>query len=558
MKKLVGKLLNLSIGTKLTLTFIALIAITSIPLSFMVIRFSEKVYYERLYKSLIGSVRSEELQIRYYIINRDFWSLFKFVKGLMEKSPVSEAVVIDGKGHVLAHSNPQKYPIGSLYTKEGDINYPIVGLSSEIGKVILTLDKDSIKAEFKPIRFFLIASAVPFTGISFLLGLFISHRINSRLKKIKSSIKEVKKGNLENVKKVEFKEKDELQELSDFLYEIIQALKNYYENISYAQKFYMNILDTINELVFVVDKEDRIFYVNKKVESFGYKINNLIGLNIENIIENLEKENGNNSNYREVLLKLEGNREAIPMLMGTVAYEDWRIITLIDISERKKMEDKLKRAEILSRLGEMSVNFAHELKNAMLPLNLLSGVSEFSDDDIDVIKNSLTRINKLVNTFLNFAKPVPVEITKFNLSSVIEDILSIVESKARSKSIKFIKNVKDIEIKSSRDLLEIVLINLLLNAVEAIDDSGEVGVSAYIKEGELYIEVWDTGKGMREDEMKRVFEPFYTTKESGSGLGLSIVMKNIYLLGGSLELDSKPGKGTIFKLHIPLAGDLKG
>ncbi len=550
MGRVSDRLLSLNIGAKLTFTFITLIAITSIPLSFIVVSFSKKIFYENIIGSIKENLISEEFQIRYYVINRDYWSLFKFVKGLSEKKPVREAAVIDNNGRVLAHSDPQKYPIGSAYEKRGDISYPIEGFNTNIGSIIVVLDTDKIQEEFKPIQLFLIWSAVPFTGVSLLLGFFISYRIRSRLLRIRNSIERIKKGDLKNIRKVEFKEKDELQEFSDFLFETISKLRDYHENVEYAQRFYMNLLDTINEIVLVTDEEGRIFYANRRIETLGYMVNELIGVDINNIIEDQNKPKL--SGYKEVLIK--GKKGKIPALMGISGIDEWKIITLVDISERKSMEERLRKMEVLSTLGEMSANFAHELKNAMLPLKLLTSVDQFSEEDVQVIKKSIMRMDRLISTFLSFARPSPAEYVRIKLLSIIDDILFFLEPKIKEKEIRLVKEIEDIEIISSKDMLEIILINLLSNAIDAIEKRGEVGIRIYFEDEILNIEVWDSGKGIPENELNRIFDPFYTTKESGSGLGLPIVLRNVYLLEGNVEVKSEENKGTLFKVYIPVQG----
>ena len=315
----------------------------------------------------------------------------------------------------------------------------------------------------------------------------------------------------------------------------------------------MNLLNTINEIVFVVDEEDKILYTNGRVKQLGYETNDLIGISIERIVETREAGiNFKGQKYREVMVK--GRNGHTPALMGVVSYDTWKIVTLIDISDRKAMEEKLKRMELLSTLGEMSANFAHELKNAMLPLRLLSSVENFSREDVEVIRNSLSRMSRLVNMFLNFAKPVNVEKTKFKLSLIVDEILFLVSSKVRDKDVELVKEVEDAELITSRDLIEIILINLLSNAVDAVGERGKVGVRAYVEEEVLNIEVWDTGEGISPEDMDRIFEPFYTTKDSGSGLGLAVVMKNVYMLGGNLQVSSQRGRGTTFKVKIPIKG----
>ena len=551
-KVIIDKLLNLSIGTKLTLAFIVLVSITAIPLSIIVIKLSEKVFYDNIIRSLNDSLRSEELQIRYYIINRDYWNLFKLVKGLAEKRSVLEAAVVDEEGKVLAHSSPQEHPIGSFYGSGGDIVDSISGLGSGIGSVVLVLDQESIWEEFKPIRLLILFAAFPFTGLSIFFGVLISSRINTRLSKIRESIERIRRGDLRDPQGVQFREKDELQDFADFLLSTISTMRTYYDNIEYAQRFYMNLLNAINEIVFVIDREERIFYTNSQVKTIGYSMDERMGMNIREIIQIPEGAFTQNSKYSEVIVK--GKERKFPALMGIAEFEDWEILTLIDISERKSMEEKIRRMEIFSTLGEMSANFAHELKNAMLPLGLLSSVNRLSEEDISVIKNSISRMGKLINMFLNFAKPVSVERTKFRISTAVEEVLSLVSSKIRNRNIRLVKDVRDAEVVSSRDLIQIILINLVSNAIDAVGGEGEVGVKVYIKDGVLMMEVWDSGHGIPRDEIGRIFEPFYTTKDSGYGLGLSIVLRNVYLLKGNIHVSSEKGGGTVFKVNIPLRG----
>jgi len=549
MEKLVGKVLSLSIGTKLALTFLFSICMTSILLSFVVIRLSEGIFYENITKSLRGSIAAEELQLRYYVINRDYWSIFKFIKGIAQINHVYEVAVVDGEGKVLAHSDPERFPIGSDYRVKGDIVYPLPGVGSDVGSIILTLDRERMLAEFRPVKLLIISSAFPFTMLSLLLGFFISYRIKGRLSKIKASMERVRRGNVGEVRRVEFLEKDELQEFSDFLFETMEALRNYYQNIDYAQRFYMSLLNSINEIILVVDEGGRILYANDKVRHLGYEMEELVGLELGSLVE---VQDNLMQGYREVVVKGKGGR--VPALMGIARYGDWDVVTLIDISERKEMEERIKRMELLSTLGEMSANFAHELKNAMLPLSLLMSVDELSKEDVDTVKRSLSRMGKLVNMFLNFARPFPTEKVKFKLQAMVEDVLSVVEVKAREKGVKVIKEVEEAEIVSYRDMLEVILINLLSNAIDAVREGGEVGLRAYLKGEVLYLEVWDKGEGIPKDRLSKIFEPFYTTKRGGSGLGLSIVLRNVYLLSGSVDVESEPGIGSLFKVKVPVQG----
>lgn len=545
------KILSLNIGQKLTLAFLTAIILTSVPLSIMVVGISKRLFFEYSVNSVLDNLRSEEFQLRYHIINRDYWSLFKFTKGLAEKPIVKEVCILDKWGRVLAHSDPQRYPIGSEYPEEGDLSYTIEGVDTNIGKIAVTLDPKAIDAQFAPVKLFLIGSALPSTILSILFGFLIAQRIKSRMDRVRSEMRKLREGRFEEIERVEFLEKDELQDFSDFIFETFEKIREYYDNMEFAQRFYVNLLSSISEVVLVTDKEGRILYANRAIERTGYALNEVIGESIDRFVkrEEIPYEGGP---YREVLFK--GRKESFPALMGEVDTGEWSIITLVDISERKALEESMKRMELFSVLGEMSANFAHEIKNAMLPLKLLTDIDELGREDVETIKTSITRMDRLVNLFLNFARSSDTKVNKVNLRRFVEEILFFLKPKLEEKEVRLVTDIGECEALISKDLVELILINLITNAIDAVERRGKVEVRGRCEGDLLILEVKDNGKGIPKEELGKIFDPFYTSKKGGTGLGLAIVMKNLYLLGGSVEVSSEVGKGSIFRVKIPVQG----
>jgi signal transduction histidine kinase len=233
-----------------------------------------------------------------------------------------------------------------------------------------------------------------------------------------------------------------------------------------------------------------------------------------------------------------------------VPWVDAFIFTLKDITELKRSEELMKRMEVFSLLGEMSAYLAHELKNATLPLKLLSEVSEWNEDDIKVLRASIERIDKIVSSFLQFTRPVEEEKREFSSWQLVEDVLKIYEPAIKKKGISLVLDVMDFKLYTNKTALEIILSNLLKNAIEAVDEKGRIEISLR-KEGEkTVLVVKDNGHGIPKKHIKKVFDPFFSTKRDSTGLGLSTVVRYVQMLEGKLSVFSEEGKGSTFLVKV--------
>jgi two-component system, NtrC family, sensor kinase len=220
------------------------------------------------------------------------------------------------------------------------------------------------------------------------------------------------------------------------------------------------------------------------------------------------------------------------------------------------------QTEKLTALGRMAAGIAHEINNPLAGILLFSSnLVKKADqgpikDGLEIIMQETQRCKIIIQDLLEFARDHEAQKTLVNINSIIEKSLSILENELRLRHIQLVKNLGR-EIKEALidgHQLEQVLVNLLLNAVQAIDRDGVITVRSYIeaKKKLLIVEVEDTGCGIPKESMDKIFEPFFSTKKEGSGLGLAVSFGIIHNHQGRIEVDSEIDKGTRFRISLPL------
>ncbi|MFC0333593.1 ATP-binding protein [Paenibacillus sepulcri] len=224
-----------------------------------------------------------------------------------------------------------------------------------------------------------------------------------------------------------------------------------------------------------------------------------------------------------------------------------------------KREEELFRNEKLKMVGELAAGMAHEIRN---PLTTLKGFIDLSKSQsynikpwVDIISNEITRMNELTAEFLQFSRPHMSNMKPETISGCLDRVKYLTESQTLSKghSIRIHSLDDTILVMMDRDKIVQVLINLVRNALEAMDEPGHIYIQ--VKRTDTIftvIELQDTGRGIPEDELPKIFDPFYTTKEEGTGLGLSICYKIIQDHGGMLSVKSIVNEGTLFTITLPV------
>jgi signal transduction histidine kinase len=234
------------------------------------------------------------------------------------------------------------------------------------------------------------------------------------------------------------------------------------------------------------------------------------------------------------------------------------------LAERMELEEKLKKTEQLSMIGQLSSGIAHEIRN---PLNFLSlsigHIKEALSSEtienkkdllalLDNLLKEIHRINELIHNFLFLGKQITLRRERVSPQSLVHEALSLIKDKVPD-AIKIAATYRDGEdcIYCDREYTRICLVNLIINAVQAIHDGGRVDIECGREDSFSYISVADTGEGVEHEEIGNIFEPYYSTKKFGIGIGLAITKRFIEEHGGSIGIESERGKGTTIKIRIP-------
>lgn len=231
-----------------------------------------------------------------------------------------------------------------------------------------------------------------------------------------------------------------------------------------------------------------------------------------------------------------------------------------DVTERKELEERVRKSDTLHVVGELAAGIAHEIRN---PMTALKGFIQLLKGNIEgeyslyfnVITSELKRIESIITEFLILAKPQAIVYEEKNVVQIVKDTMDLLHAQANLGNVQMHLNVMD-EIPliyCEQNQLKQVFINILKNAIEVMPRKGNVYVSIQRKgEEHIVISLRDEGCGMAEDKLKRLGEPFYTTKERGTGLGLMVSYKIIEEHQGTIEVESEEGVGTVFHLTLPL------
>jgi len=229
----------------------------------------------------------------------------------------------------------------------------------------------------------------------------------------------------------------------------------------------------------------------------------------------------------------------------------------------QEAEAAVRRSERLAALGQLSAGLAHELRN---PLGAIRASAEMLARQIppdnavarelaELIAHEVDRTNNLVTRFLEFARPLELKTVRADLTAVIDRSIAQLERNSPHYDVTVYKNYSPElpPFEFDPDLLERVVYNLLLNAAQASPPGGAITVKTRQVAGNAEIAVIDRGTGIPPERQESIFNPFVTTKPDGVGLGLAIVSRIVDLHGGTITVESEPGKGSVFRVYLPMS-----
>ncbi len=340
------------------------------------------------------------------------------------------------------------------------------------------------------------------------------------------------------------------------------------------EKKYRNIFDKSNEAIFVTDDklcftevnaafanmlscEEKLLFKTKLPDLFtdNYISRKLTDqLKQKGLIENCQAE----IHYKK--------NKPVPCIISATKEKDVEGKTyyqgiIHDISLIKQAERSNLRAEKLAAAGRLVRTLAHEVRNPINNINLacehLRSIDTSEDNALyfDIIYRNSCRINELIKELLDSSRPTEMQLKDCVLQSLIDEIINAANDRISLKNINLQLDypVEFINVYIDFDKMVIALLNILINAVEAIEvDHGKISIKVKTDKESAIIEISDNGSGISEDKIPRLFEPYYTSKRNGIGLGLASTLNIVQAHNGTIEVTSEPGKSTTFTVTLPI------
>lgn len=353
-----------------------------------------------------------------------------------------------------------------------------------------------------------------------------------------------------------------------------QELETRQKDLRDLQAFKDLVFQSVGTGLIALDLEHRVTAFNRAAEeitgvaaphAIGQAWSALIGVAIPlEPIETLIAANPRASARHEAVLRRpDGTSVPVRMTFSALRSGEGERLGLIsaceDLSAIREMESRMRQADRLATVGRMAANIAHEIRN---PLASLTGAIEvltspLTADDArerlsQIVARESERLNHIIKNFLEYARPAPLSIATFDVAAAVEEVLLLLEHRVSPGSLKVIREfAPSIPWAVDAQQFRQILWNLCLNAVEAMPEGGELRVSVAARGATLEVAVSDTGDGIAAADVSHVFEPFFSTKPEGTGLGLALVHRIVQDHGGEIDVRSSPGLGTTFTLTLP-------
>lgn len=370
-----------------------------------------------------------------------------------------------------------------------------------------------------------------------------------------------------------------------------------YQELRQEELFRDNVIEGMINGVFAVDLEGNVTLANKSARIMGkLKENEALRLNADDLIveeatdEPTEsavfrvlRENISLTFYEAHLKRKDGIHIPIRMNVSALRGEDGivqgAIIEFVDLSEIKRMEEQIRHLDRLAVLGRFTSAVAHEVRNPLTGIaagiqyiNRDEKLSDEQRENISFVLNEVDRLNRIIADLFKVVKPSRLIYRKVNLGDLIARSFHTVKEIFDNREIDFGSHIEDNipRIEIDPDQIQQVLINIIKNSAEAVENGGKVRVRVILYDGGdpevvlekdknmVCIEIADNGGGIEQEDRERIFEPFFSRKKKGTGLGLFITHSIIQHHQGRISVSSNPEGGTIFRVYLPISRPAKG
>ncbi|HYA15752.1 MAG TPA: ATP-binding protein [Syntrophales bacterium] len=356
-----------------------------------------------------------------------------------------------------------------------------------------------------------------------------------------------------------------------------EELKQTIEEKEKVKNYLRNILESLTTGVVVTDLDGKITTINRCAETFwGISQDQAEGKDIKFLFTDLNiadwkifhtdysPDKGGKINIKDKIIEIfvSPMRSEQGEIIGTV-------FILRDVTRIEKLEEMAKRTEKLAAMGEMAANIAHEIRNPLGSIELFASLlmKDIKDKNYQSrLSNIITSVknmdNKISNLLLFTTQKNPI-MRNINLHRIMKEVLLFSDPIIKQEGISLSVTYSDVEpyVRGDAELLKQVFLNILLNSIQAMADGGSLRIETIVShEREVVstsnrnveVRISDTGVGIPRENLKKIFDPFFSTRERGSGLGLAIVHNIVHVHNGTIDVESKEKEGTIFSILLPL------
>ena len=366
---------------------------------------------------------------------------------------------------------------------------------------------------------------------------------------------------------------EDMRFLTAFSNHVASAIENarLFERVKFAEQELENIFESISDMVYFVGRDYVVKNINKAVSNrLGKPPKDIIGKKCYEVFHGT-KQPLSECPHQKTVEKREAFVEEVEdsYLGGTFITSSSPIFDISgefigtvnvvsDITELKNLRERVIKTDRMAALGEVAARVAHEIRNPLVSLGGFARRLEKKLDGnlkeyADIIAKEVGRLEGILNEILSFVKETRINKEIVSSNNIIDEVISLIWSEIDDRGIVLVKEYSEpIELFVDPNRIKDALLNILTNAVQAVGSNGTISVKTYFRNGACIFEIKDTGPGIAEEDLTYIFDPFFTTKKSGTGLGLTITHRIIEEHDGSIEVESKPGAGSTFRVLIPL------
>ncbi|HKT24253.1 MAG TPA: ATP-binding protein [Terriglobales bacterium] len=519
------------------------------------------------------------------------------IESLIGYSPIiSDASVVGPDGRAIVHSNPEM--VGKLVPTRpnfqdlanakfwrqlqlvyGPIQTYVVKIALTrdtypFGSVQVGVSTVFLKSALRdPLRNALIFSAVSIL-VSLILAAGLSVRALRPLEAISRRLDQMTAGEIAAPIPQELTRRDEYGNVSSKIERIGRQMRTVNEVFSALQENVDQIMANLQDGLMLFTQDGRAVLVSASIETFlGRPRSEMLGSHAEQIFSRHTQLgravlNAFTAHEPVDMVEISGDHGSDVQVSLDFIEEGGQqlgaLLTMRDSESMRKIEDEIEVSRRLANIGKLTSGVAHEVKNPInsivVHLEILRNKLKDPDADtqrhMDVIGSEIQRLDRVVQTLVDFTRPVELSLSEVDLREVAGQVAFVARPDCERHGVQLVTEIADeaLPAKIDSDLFKQALLNIVINGAQAMADGGTLTIRAHRQDGDdAQIEIQDTGPGIPPAIRDKIFNLYFTTKKSGSGIGLAMTYRIMQLHNGSIHFDTRVGEGTIFYLTLPLA-----